>query len=171
MSNKLLNKKVKLSNNNNFSIIIEKLKELKIHTGYIEDKNFIHSLFFKENETLFILSAKPTAEAEFQDADFEEIDLEVFMIILYCEDKSEAKSEDKKEDKKEVDSGKMKLSAQISYKDNEIFLKDLDIDYMYYNNNNYKLAIGYKDRKINFDFISLEFYEHIRKILLWLINF
>ena len=134
------------------------MKELKIHTGYIEDKNFIHSLFFKENETLFILSSKPTAESEFQDADFEEINLEVFMIILYCEDKGE--------DNSEVDSGKMKLSARISYKDNEIFLKDLDIDYMYYNNNNYKLVIGYKDRKINFDFISLGFYEHIRKFLL-----
>ena len=153
MSNKLLNKKVKLGNNNDLPIIIEKLKELKIHTDYIEDKNFIHSLFFKENETLFILSAKPTAEAEFQDADYEEINLEEFMTILNGEDK------------KEVDSGKMKLSARISYKDNEIFLKDLDIDYMYYNNNNYKLVIGYKDRKINFDFISLEFYEHIRKTL------
>ena len=162
MKNKLLNKKVKLGNNNDLPIIIEKLKELKIHTEYIEDKNFIHSLFFKENETLFILSAKPTAEAEFQDADFEEIDLEVFMIILYCEDKGE----DKCEDKKEVDSGKMKLSARISYKDNEIFLKDLDIDYMYYNNNNYKLVIGYKDREINFDFISLKFYERVKKILL-----
>ena len=158
MSNKLLNKKVKLGNNDDLPIIIEKLKELKIHTGYIEDKNFIHSLFFKENETLFILSAKPTAEAEFQDADFEEINLEVFMIILYCEDNSE--------DNSEVDSGKMKLSAKISYKDNEIFLKDLDIDYMYYNNNNYKLVIGYKDREINFDFISLEFYEYIRKFIL-----
>ncbi len=154
MSNKLLNKKVKLGNNDDLPIIIEKLKELKIHTGYIEDKNFIHSLFFKENETLFILSAKPTAESEFQDADFEEINLEVFMTILNCEDK------------KEVDSEKMKLSARISYKDNEIFLKDLDIDYMYYNNNNYKLIIDYKDREINFDFISLEFYEHIRKFLL-----
>ena len=153
MSNKLLNKKVKLGNNNDLPIIIEKLKELKIHTDYIEDKNFIHSLFFKENETLFILSAKPTAEAEFQDADYEEINLEEFMTILNGEDK------------KEVDSEKMKLSARISYKDNEIFLKDLDIDYMYYNNNNYKLVIGYKDRKINFDFISLEFYEHIRKTL------
>ncbi len=154
MSNKLLNKKVKLSNNNDLPIIIEKLKELKIHTGYIEDKNFIHSLFFKENETLFILSVKPTAESEFQDADFEEINLEEFMTTLNGEDK------------KEVDSGKMKLSARISYKNNEIFLKDLDIDYMYYNNNNYKLVIGYKDREINFDFISLEFYEHIRKFLL-----
>ena len=157
MSNKLLNKKVKLSNNDDLPIIIEKLKELKIHTGYIEDKNFIHSLFFKENETLFILSSKPTAEAEFQDADFEEINLEVFMIILYCEDKGE--------DIKEVDSGEMKLSARISYKDNEIFLKDLDIDYMYYNNNNYKLVIGYKDREINFEFISLGFYEYIRKTI------
>lgn len=154
MKNKLLNKKVKLGNNNNFSIIIEKLKELKIHTGYIEDKNFIHSLFFKENETLFILSVKPTAESEFQDADYEEINLEEFMTILNCEDI------------KEVDSVKMKLSTRISYKDNEIFLKDLDIDYMYYNNNNCKLVIGYKDRKINFDFISLEFYEHIRKTIL-----
>ena len=134
------------------------MKELKIHTGYIEDKNFIHSLFFKENETLFILSVKPTAESEFQDADFEEISLEVFMIILYCEDISE--------DNSEVDSGKMKLSARISYKDNEIFLKDLDIDYMYYNNNNYKLVIGYKDREINFEFISLGFYEYIRKTIL-----
>ena len=158
MKNKLLNKKVKLGNNDDLPIIIEKLKELKIHTGYIEDKNYIHSLFFKENETLFILSAKPTAEAEFQDADFEEINLEVFMIILYCEDNSE--------DNSEVDSGKMKLSARISYKDNEIFLKDLDIDYMYYNNNNYKLVIGYKDREINFEFISLGFYEYIRKFLL-----
>ena len=158
MSNKLLNKKVKLGNNDDLPIIIEKLKELKIHTGYIEDKNYIHSLFFKENKTLFILSSKPTAESEFQDADFEEINLEVFMIILYCEDKGE--------DIKEVDSGKMKLSARISYKDNEIFLKDLDIDYMYYNNNNYKLTIGYKDREINFEFISLGFYEHIRKTIL-----
>ena len=154
MSNKLLNKKVKLGNNDDLPIIIEKLKELKIHTGYIEDKNFIHSLFFKENETLFILSVKPTAESEFQDADFEEINLEEFMTILNCEDI------------KEVDSGKMKLSARISYKDNEIFLKDLDIDYMYYNNNNYKLVIGYKDREINFEFISLGFYEYIRKFLL-----
>ena len=153
MSNKLLNKKVKLSNNDDLPIIIEKLKELKIHTGYIEDKNFIHSLFFKENETLFILSVKPTAESEFQDADFEEINLEEFMTTLNGEDK------------KEVEPVKMKLSARISYKDNEIFLKDLDIDYMYYNNNNYKLVIGYKDREINFEFISLGFYEHIRKFL------
>ena len=116
--------------------------------------SIIHSLFFKENETLFILSAKPTAELEFQEADFEEINLEEFMTILDCEDK------------KEVDSGKMKLSTKISYNNNEIFLKDLDIDYMYYNNNNYKLIIGYKDREINFDFISLEFYKHVRKILL-----
>ena len=154
MSNKLLNKKVKLGNNNDLPIIIEKLKELKIHTGYIEDKNFIHSLFFKENETLFILSVKPTAESEFQDADFEEINLEEFMTTLNGEDK------------KEVEPVKMKLSARISYKDNEIFLKDLDIDYMYYNNNNYKLVIGYKDREINFEFISLGFYEYIRKFLL-----
>ena len=155
MSNKLLNKNVKLSNNDDLPIIIEKLKELKIHTGYIEDKNFIHSLFFKENETLFILSAKPTAESEFQDADFEEINLEEFMTTLNGEDK------------KEVEPVKMKLSARISYKDNEIFLKDLDIDYMYYNNNNYKLVIGYKDREINFEFVSLEFYEHIRKTLVY----
>ena len=153
MKNKLLNKKVKLGNNNDLPIIIEKLKELKIHTGYIEDKNFIHSLFFKENETLFILSVKPTADSEFQDADFEEINLEEFMTTLNGEDK------------KEVEPVKMKLSARISYKDNEIFLKDLDIDYMYYNNNNYKLTIGYKDREINFEFISLGFYEHIRKTL------
>ena len=130
------------------------MKELKIHTGYIEDKNFIHSLFFKENETLFILSVKPTAESEFQDADFEEINLEEFMTTLNGEDK------------KEVEPVKMKLSARISYKDNEIFLKDLDIDYMYYNNNNYKLVIGYKDREINFEFISLGFYEYIRKTIL-----
>lgn len=154
MKNKLLNKKVKLSNNDDLPFIIEKLKELKIHTGYIEDKNSIHSLFFKENETLFILSAKPTAESEFQCADFEEINLEEFMTILNCEDK------------KEVESEKKKLSVQITYKDNEIVLKDLDIDYMYYNSNNNKLVIGYKDREINFDFISLGFYEHIRKILL-----
>lgn len=154
MENKLLNKKVKLSNNDDLPFIIEKLKELKIHTGYIEDKNSIHSLFFKENETLFILSTKSAAESEFQDADFEEINLEEFMTILNCEDK------------KEIESGEKKLSVQISYKDNEVVLKDLDIDYMYYNNNNNKLVIGYKDREINFDFISLGFYEHIRKILL-----
>ena len=90
-----------MGNNDDLPIIIEKLKELKIHTGYIEDKNFIHSLFFKENETLFILSSKPTADAEFQDADYEEINLEVFMIILYCDDISDDISEDKNEDKKE----------------------------------------------------------------------
>ena len=82
MIDKLLHKKVKLDNNIDLSIIIEKLNEFNIHTAYISNKTNIHSLFFKEYETLFILSNKSSADVEFKDADYEEMSFKNFTDIL-----------------------------------------------------------------------------------------
>lgn len=120
----LLNKKVKLDKNCNLSKIIDKLKELNVHTKFIEDKQELHSLFFGAYDTLFLLN-KPIADEEFQKSELEEIGYKEFLEII-----------------------------QLNHSTLEINIKDLFLEIntedenLYINKNNI-IAVNYKDNKIN----------------------
>ena len=94
VAKELIGKKVKIQKDFDFTEILASLQNLNIDTKLISDKFELHSLFFKENETLFLLN-KSISDAEFENADFEEIDFEYFLEIIGINHKEEINSIEK----------------------------------------------------------------------------
>lgn len=153
----LLNKKVKLNDNINFKKIIEKLKNEKIDTKHIEDKENLHSLFFSETDTWF-LKKDLRAEATFNENLSDEISLQDFLHLIGYNEENNVEKEILPKFKQ-----KSKFVTLIS---NDIILSLVKkkINYIKYIIDNEELIIDYK--KTTFKFvISKEKYDNFIKQL------
>lgn len=77
----LTGKKVKLSKNTNLDEVIKILKLNNIHTKYIENKEKLHSLFFLDSETMFLIETDK-ADKEFEYNHLKEILEKDFLHLL-----------------------------------------------------------------------------------------
>lgn len=90
----LNNKKVRLNSEIDLTKIINILKINEIDTQHIEDKPKLHSLFFTENDTLF-LKEDVRADQSFKESFSEEITLNDFLNLIDYSDKDENIEEQK----------------------------------------------------------------------------
>ena len=130
--NELIGKKVKIQKDYDFTRILAALQNLNIDTKLISDKSEVHSLFFKENETLFLLN-KSISDAEFENADFEEISFEDFLNILDIKNKDDSKLSEKYNSDDFI---------HIKYNSENFLFNKKEISYLHYKEKDKNLIIN-----------------------------
>lgn len=151
----LIGKKVKIQKDFEFLRILTALKNLNVHTALISDKSEVHSLFFKENETLFLLN-KSISDAEFENADFEEISFEDFLNILDIKNKDDSKLSEKYNSNNYV---------HIKFNSENFLFNKKEISYLHYKEKDKNLIINLcNNNNIVLTGISEEDYLTIRKM-------
>lgn len=150
--NELIGKKVKIQKDFDFTRILAALQNLNIDTKLISDKFELHSLFFKENETLFLLN-KSISDAEFENADFKEINFEYFLEMIDIQNKEPGISKYNSDD-----------FIHIKYNSENFLFNKKEISYLHYKEKEKILTI-YLCNKDNIRLtISEEDYLNIRKL-------
>ena len=147
----LIGKKVKLSEQTNIKEVIKLLKKEDIDTKHIENKEKLHSLFFRENETMFLLDS-PKAENVFNDSTLIEIlETDFLNLIDYF-------VEDKENIKKTLKSKFLKIQKDnniILYRKKKIksveFVKDESTIIISFKNTIFKVENAVKE-----DYLSIE---------------
>ena len=150
--NELIGKKVKIQKDFDFTRILAALQNLNIDTKLISDKFELHSLFFKENETLFLLN-KSISDAEFENADFKEINFEYFLEMIDIQNKEPGISKYNSD-----------YFIHIKYNSENFLFNKKEISYLHYKEKEKILTI-YLCNKDNIRLtISEEDYLNIRKL-------
>lgn len=140
----LIGKKVKLSKSVNITEVIRLLKEISVHTKYIENKEKLHSLFFLENETMFLLES-PKAESEFNDNMLTEISETDFLEWLgYKQEELEDAIKEKPIKRKKKKKSKFLKIKQDNGK--EFCFRKKHITMFYYNEIEQRINITLKNR-------------------------
>jgi hypothetical protein len=149
----LIGKKVKIQKDFEFTRILAALQNLNIDTKLISDKFELHSLFFKENETLFLLN-KSISDAEFENADFEEINFEDFLKMIDIQNKESGISKYNSDD-----------FIHIKYNSENFLFNKKEISYLHYKEKEKILTINLCNKdNIRLTSISEEDYLNIRKL-------
>ena len=139
----LINKKVKISKDTNLKEIVRLLKEDGIHTAYIENKEEVHSLFFTEYDTMFLLPGAK-ADAEFDASSLKEISEEAFLNLMCYKVKIETIDE-YAECRKLPEYKKPEFFRFIVSDDEEYCFRKKHISLFYYKNSKINILLKNKD--------------------------
>lgn len=159
----LINKKVKISKDTNLKEIVRLLKEDGIHTAYIENKEEVHSLFFTEYDTMFLLPGTK-ADAEFDASSLKEISEEAFLNLMGYKVKIETIDEYAECRKlPEHKKPKNKFITVLDKTGVEFNIRKKNVDIFYYKES--KIHFYFKNKEQHFFTIDEEQFNKIKYIM------